>query len=136
MDPTLEYIVQWVRSGASHAKDPRLKLFASLYRSSTIDPHTLKVIKSENKITVKATLLYSTPDLVILKKLKKLVINRATKELVVSLEDASPEAKVILSHSRTFFELTLEEVLVLCNLYIIFKDRNKMKLFQQLMQGE
>jgi len=135
MDPTLSYIIQWVRSKAPHAKDPRLMLFDSLYKSSSIDPHTLKVKKTPKGLIIQATLSYTAPDLAALKK-KKIVMKRDTKDISVVLGGASPEAVVYISFSRSLLSLTLEEVLVLCNLYVIFKDDRKMKLFQELIQGE
>ena len=136
MDPSLQYIIQWVRSGAPQAKDPRLKLFGSLFRSSTVDPHSLKVIsKKSGELVIQGTLQYSSPDIAELKK-KKIVIKRATKDIAVSMEAPKPDATVLISHSRSMFMLSFEEVLMLCNLYVIFTDKRKMELFQKLLQGE
>jgi hypothetical protein len=137
-DPTLQYIISWVRSGAKNAKDPRLALFESLYKSSTIDPHTIRAkytTPEKDKLTVQAKLSYIAPDIAALKK-KKIVMKRGTKDIQVTLGGASPEATVFISFSRPMFGLTLEEVLLLCNLYILFKDERKLKLFQKLIQGE
>jgi len=108
----------------------------NLYRSSSIDPLTLTATKTNEGLIIHLKLLYSTPDLTILKKQKKLEIKHATRELTIKLADASLDALVYLSHNRPMFELTFEEALALCNLYVIFADQRKLKLFQELIQGE
>jgi hypothetical protein len=46
------------------------------------------------------------------------------------------DGQVKIAHSREMFALTLEEVLALWNLYLIFSDASKAKLFQKLTQEE
>jgi hypothetical protein len=133
MDPTLQNIVGWVRSGAPHAKDPRLALFSSLYKSSSIDPHTIKAIYAKDKLTIQAKLTCEVPDLAALKR-KKIVMKRTTRELQVTLGGASPDATVYISASRPMFGLALEEVLLYCNLFVLFRNPDKLKLFQQLIK--
>lgn len=137
MDFSLQYIVQWLRSKAPKAKDPRLLLFSSLYKSSSIDPHSFKVYQGKDgKLEIRVKLLYVTPNIRKLKKEKKIELNHTSKEITVILENATPTATILFSHSRTLFDLSLEEALVLINLYIVFNDERKMKLFQQIIQGE
>ena len=136
MDPTLLQVIQWTRSGAPRAKDPRLALFNSIYKSSSIDPHTIKAkYTTPDKLVVQAKLLYEAPDLAALKR-KKLVLKRGTKDIIITLGGPSPEATVFISFSRTMFGLTLEEVLLLCNLYVLFQDERRLKLFLKLVKGE
>ena len=135
MDPTLLQVIQWTRSGAPHAKDPRLALFQSLYKSSSIDPHTIKAVNDKGKLVVQGKLSYEAPDIAALKR-KKLVINRQVKEVQVILGGATPETKVFISGSRPLQSLVLEEVLFLCNLYILFQDDSKQKLFQKLIKEQ
>jgi hypothetical protein len=136
MVPELRYIVQWAQAGAPAAKDPRNKLFKSLFLTANIDPHTLIVRKDKasDNVTISLKLSYITPDIAALKK-KKLVMVRQTKELKLLLEPRI-NGRVYLSHSREMYALTLEEVLALWNLYLIFSDTNKAKLFQKLVQEE
>jgi hypothetical protein len=136
MDPQLKHIIQWVQSGAPHAKDPRNMLFKSLFRSATIDPNSFKAVHTPDseRLELKFKMSYSAPDIAALKK-KKLVMVRATKELKLSLEP-KVDGRVFITHSREMFALTLEEVLALWNLYLIFSDASKAKLFQKLTQEE
>jgi len=136
MNPTLQYIVSWARQGAQNTQDPRLLFFGSLYKSSSVDPHTIKIKQiPDNKLIVKARLMYQAPDIRALKN-KKLVMKRDTKDVSVTLGGMETESEVFISFSRSMFKLSLEEVLLLCNLYTIFKDTQKVKLFQKLIQGE
>ena len=121
---------------APKAKDLRISFFKTLFRSATINPHSLKVSRIDtNKISVQVVLNYVTPDLAALKKKKKLVMIRKTQKVQLTLE---PEihGRVFITHFRNMFMLTLEEVLVLWNLYLIFSDASKTKLFQSLIQEE
>lgn len=136
MDLSLQYIIQWLRSRAPKAKDPRLCLFSSLYKSSSIDPHTLKVKQIGSKLNIEATLLYTTPDLKLLKKTKEIRVERASKKLIIILEKPTIDSLVFLSHSRGLFDITLEEALILSIIYTIFNNVEKLKSFQQLIQGE
>lgn len=136
MDPTLQNIVGWVRSGAPHAKDPRIALFSSLYKSSSIDPHTIKAFytsPAKDKLMIQAKLSCQVPDLAALKR-KKIVMKRTTKEFQVTLGGASPDATVAISFSRPMIGLALEEVLLYCNLFVLFKNPDKLKLFKQLIK--
>ena len=136
MDPTIQSIIGWMKAGAPKAQDPRLVFASTLYKTSSIDPHTFKIKQPAlNTLVVQAKLSYESPDIGALKK-KKVVMKRATKDITVTLGGASPEATVHLTFSRPMFGLTLEEVLLLCNLYVIFTDERKMKLFQKLIKGE
>ncbi len=136
MDPQLKYIIQWVQAGAPQCKDPRNKLFKALSRSAMIDPNSFKATRNPNseKLDLKFKMSYSAPDIAALKK-KKLVMVRATKELKLSLEP-KVDGRVFITHSREMFALTLEEVLALWNLYLIFSDASKAKLFRKLTQEE
>ena len=136
MNPELRHIIQWLQTKAPKAQDPRLALFSSIYKSSTVDPNSFKVIKLKNSETckIKMRLSYLTPDPSALKR-KKLNMVRKEKELLVTLEP-KVDGKVQISQSRNMFALTLEEVLALWNLYLIFADSSKAKLFQQLIQEE
>jgi hypothetical protein len=136
MNPTLQYVVSWARHGAQNAQDPRLLFFGSLYKSSSIDPHTIIVKQAPgDKLIVKARLMYQAPDIAALKN-KKLVMKRDTKDVSVTLGGTEIESEVFISFSRSMFKLSLEEVLLLCNLYTIFSNKEKAKLFQKLIQGE
>lgn len=136
MDPQLRHIIQWVQAGAPQCRDPRLKLFKALSRSAMIDPNSFKVarVPDSERLDIKFKMSYSAPDIAALKK-KKLVMVRANKELKLSLEP-KVDGRVFIAHSREMFALTLEEVLALWNLYLIFSDTSKAKLFQKLTQEE
>jgi len=136
MDPQLKHIIQWVQSGAPHAKDLRNKLFKIVFRSATIDPNSFKVVRilDSDRLELRFKMSYSAPDIAALKR-KKLVLVRTMRDLKLSLEPRV-DGRVFISHSREMFALTLEEVLALWNLYLIFSDASKAKLFQKLIQEE
>ncbi len=134
-DPKLKYIIQWLQNGAPNAKDLRVKFFKGIFQLSTIEPHSLHVRKvSNNQLLIKLKLQYSSPDISALKK-KRISMVRQSKDLQVMLEP-EVDGRVFISHSRDMTTLTLEEVLALWNLYLVFSDVAKAKLFHALIQEE